>query len=72
MEGLSAIEMVNKGLQIDEGYAQLWVNLGMYQLAAGQPREALASLLKALKLYPGHPRREKVLIMIVAARKKLL
>lgn len=66
---VKAIEMVNNGLQIDDDYAQLWVNLGMYQLAAKKPREALVSLLKALDLYPGYPRRAEVAAMITAAKK---
>ncbi|MCK5663631.1 MAG: hypothetical protein KAI17_09095, partial [Thiotrichaceae bacterium] len=67
-----AIELVKKGLQLDAGHAQLWVNLGMYQLAAGQSHESLVSLQKSLELYPGYPQRREVTIMIAAARKKLL
>lgn len=66
-----AIAMVRKGLQLDENYSQLWVNLGMYQLAAEQPRQALISLQKALELYPGYPRRQEVAAMIAAAREKM-
>ena len=66
-----AIEMVRKGLQIDENYAQLWVNLGMYQLAVERPHQALTSLQKAVQLYPGYPRRQEAAAMIAAARKKI-
>jgi len=67
-----AICIVQKGLLLDKNYAQLWVNLGMYQLAAGQPRKAIISLKRAMELYPAYPRKQEVIAMLIAAKKESL
>ena len=62
---------IENALELDNSYAQLWVNLGMYQLAGGNPIEARQSLLKALDLYPGYPKKTHVLAMLAAAQKMI-
>ncbi len=68
--GMAKSEL-RKGMLFDENYAQLWVNLGMYQLAAQQPREAILSLKRAMELYPSYPQKQKVAAMVVAAKKMI-
>jgi len=63
-----AIQKIENALAIDASYAQLWVNLGMYQLASGKLVAARQSLLKALELYPGYPKKNYVLTMLAATK----
>jgi len=66
-----ALEVINYGLKLQPDYAQLWVNRGIYALAAKNDNEAQVSLKKALQLYPNHPHRKKILVMQKLANKML-
>jgi len=64
-----ALKQIDEGIQLDPEYAHLWVNRGIYALAAGQGQVGLSSFKKSLSLYPGYPHKDKVLAMISAAEK---
>jgi tetratricopeptide (TPR) repeat protein len=61
----NATRIIDKAIRLTPEYAQLWVNKGMYQLAAGQTGAARQSLLRALSLYPGYPKRVQVTAMLL-------
>jgi len=64
-----ALKEIDEGIRLDPEYAHLWVNRGIYALAAGQGKIALSSFKKSLSLYPGYPHKNKVMAMITVAEK---
>ena len=56
----AALEVIDRGIQLDPGYARLWVNRAIYALTAGYHQEALYAANKVLILYPGYPYRNKI------------
>ncbi len=64
---VAALENIDQGIKLDPEFAQLWVNRGIYALAAGQEQVAHSAFQKALLLYPGYPNREKLLVLMKAA-----
>ena len=56
-------------MEIDGSRAQLWVNMGIYQLASKNYVFAQRSFVKALNLYPGYPKRDQMLAMMTKAQK---
>ena len=64
-----AIEETISALKIDGSCAQLWVNMGIYQLAAKNYVYAQRSFATALNLYPGYPNRNQMLAMMMEAQK---
>ncbi len=65
-----AIHEIDKAIKIDNQYAQLWVNRGLYCLDAGRYGEALAAFSKVTELYPGYPKKQKLKFMINIAEIK--
>ena len=63
-----ALEIIDEGIKLAPNYAQLWVNRGIYALAA-MSSEALVAFDNALRLYPDHPHRKKILAMYDLAEK---
>jgi len=57
-----ALEIVDLGIKLKPDYAKLWVNRGIYALAA-RSSDAYNAFNKALTLYPGYPHRAKILAM---------
>jgi tetratricopeptide (TPR) repeat protein len=49
-----AVSAQAQAVQLDEGQADMWNDLGALQRAAGQPEAALGSLVSALQLDPQH------------------
>lgn len=67
-----AIQFVEKGMELNIDYAQLWINLGMYQLSSKKYEAANKSLLKALSLYPAYPKRAQILAMLRVTERRTI
>jgi len=59
-----AVREVDKAIGLDNEYAQLWINRGLYCAAAGRNEDALSAFTKAKELYPGNPKNSKLNHMI--------
>ena len=59
---VKALEIIDRGIEIEPNYARLWVNRGIYALAA-KKQEAYSDFKKALALYPDYPNRKKILFL---------
>ncbi|MBN2332050.1 MAG: tetratricopeptide repeat protein [Deltaproteobacteria bacterium] len=62
-----AVTEIEKAVALDEKYAQLWVNRGIYLLALNKRGEALHSFDKALELYPDYPHKKRLEAMACGA-----
>ncbi len=67
-----AICEVDKAIDLDNEYAQLWINRGLYSIDAGRVEDALSDLAKAKELYPDNPKNSKLNIFIAEAKVKML
>ena len=67
-----AICEVDKAIKLDNKYAQLWINRGLYSIDAGRYEEALAAFTKAKELYPDNPKNIKLDSMIDAVNNKIV
>ena len=56
----AAIDEIDKAIILDQEYARLWINRGLYLMATGDRRQALRSFGRGLKLYPDYPHRRKI------------
>ena len=56
----AALEIIDRGIEIEPEYARLWVNRAIYAISAGHNHEALFAVNQVLKLYPGYPYRKKI------------
>jgi len=65
----AAIREIDQAITLDPGFAQLWVNRGLYCMAKGNGKEAVVAFRKVLKMYPGYPHKNKLLGMISVAEK---
>ncbi|MBW1644863.1 MAG: tetratricopeptide repeat protein, partial [Deltaproteobacteria bacterium] len=65
----AAIREIDKAIALDKEYAQLWINRGIYCLAAGKNDEAMVAFRKVLDLYPDYPHQKKLAAMMLAAGK---
>ncbi len=65
-----AICEVDKAINLDREYAQLWVNRGLYCAGAGRGKEALSCFAKAKELYPDNPKNITLDRMLVATHPK--
>jgi len=59
-----AVREVDKVIGLDNEYAQLWINRGLYCAAAGRNEDALSAFTKAKALYPDNPKNSKINYMI--------
>ncbi len=64
-EAEQAMNCARRALELDPEYAKAYLGLGFFLLKANEPHEAIAAFQKALKLYPGYPKR-KVLVSLIA------
>lgn len=64
-----AIAEIEKALALDPEYAQLWINRGIYCLAAHENAAALNAFSRAMKLYPDYPHERSLEAMIIDAEK---
>ncbi|MCD6533670.1 MAG: tetratricopeptide repeat protein, partial [Deltaproteobacteria bacterium] len=60
-----AICEVDKAIDMDSEYAQLWINRGLYCAGAGRGEDALSDFAKAKELYPDNPKNIKFNRMMV-------
>jgi len=67
-----AIYEVDKALDIDNEYAQLWINRGLYCAALGREEDALSAFTKAQGLYPDNPKNINLNHMMVEIKAKIL
>ena len=67
----AALEVIDRGLQLDPEYARLWVNRAIYAMAADHHQDALYAIDKVLTLYPGYPYRNKIEAIKNAAKMSL-
>ena len=67
----AALEVIDRGIQLDPEYARLWVNRAIYALTAGHNQDALYAANKVLTLYPGYPYRNKIEAIKNAAKMSL-
>lgn len=67
-----AICEVDKAIDLDNEYAQLWINRGLYSIDADRNVEVLAAFTKAKELYPGNPKNIKLDSMIDAVNGKMV
>ncbi len=67
----AALEVIDRGLQLDPEYARLWVNRAIYAMAAGHHQDVLYAIDKVLTLYPGYPYRNKIEAIKNAAKMSL-
>jgi tetratricopeptide (TPR) repeat protein len=65
----AAVNEIDKAIALDGEYAQLWINRGIYCLAASNNTEALTAFRKAMTLYPDYPHGKKLEAMILAAER---
>lgn len=66
-----ALNEIDKAILLDDKYAQLWINRGLYCLGSNENRQALDAFLTALKLYPGYAKKHELGAMINLAKSKL-
>ncbi|MCD6322566.1 MAG: tetratricopeptide repeat protein [Clostridiales bacterium] len=66
-----AICEIDKAIKLDNEYAQLWINRGLYSIDADRYEEALAAFTKAEELYPGNPKNIKLDGMINVLKDKI-
>ncbi len=59
-----AINEVDKAMELDSNYAQLWINRGLYGIGADRNEDALDAFIKAKELYPGNPKNARLNAMI--------
>lgn len=67
----AALDVIDRGIQLDPEYARLWVNRAIYAMAAGHHQDALYAIDKVLTLYPGYPYRNKIEAIKNAAKMSL-
>ena len=67
----AALEVIDRGLQLDPEYARLWVNRAIYAMAAGYHQDTLYAIDKVLTLYPDYPYRNKIEAIKNAAKMSL-
>lgn len=66
-----AINEIDNAIAKSQDYAQLWINRGIYTLAAHKNSEALVAFKRALELYPASPHVKQVESLIIVAEKGL-
>lgn len=68
----NAISEYKKSLAVDPGHSQTLFNMGVvYKDGLKDPKDAIATWEKLLKLHPDHPDRQRILGLIEEAKKQL-
>ncbi len=67
-----AICEVDKAIDMDNEYAQLWINRALYSIDADRNKDVLVAFTKAKNLYPGNPKNIKLDSMINAISDKMM
>jgi len=65
----TAIKEIDRAITLDPDFAQPWINRGLYCLAKGCSKEAVAAFQKALEMYPNYPHKDKLIGLLRAAEK---
>jgi len=67
-----AIHEIDAAIALDNKYAQLWINRGLYCMEVDKNKEALEAFAKGLELYPGYPKKNRLKVVIDTAIMRLL